>query len=96
MPLFRNVYRFYRCSSEWTDGWAAICEDECPQMALDASLRITPKVRKVGRETNVRFATQADTAICADEFPNGPATDCSVSVTSRDKLSFHNRPQASR
>ena len=30
MPWFRNHYRCDRCGHEWSDDWAATCDDDCP------------------------------------------------------------------
>lgn len=32
--VFLNYYRCPRCGHEWTDGWTAMCDDDCPHCEL--------------------------------------------------------------
>lgn len=54
VSLFRNFYRCYCSNNEWIDVWSAICDDDCPNAALDTSLNITRKMLRFGRTTCVR------------------------------------------
>ncbi len=31
---FTNYYKCPRCGYEWTDGWTAMCDDDCPACGL--------------------------------------------------------------